>query len=109
MAKEWAKPFYASTAWKKCRLSYINSVNGLCERCLSKYNKITPGYICHHKILLTPININNPEVTLNHEHLEYVCKPCHDDEHGIGSVGDCVRDGLKFNIYGDLVVDSNEE
>lgn len=49
---------------------------GLCERC-----KIRVGYIVHHKKKLTPTNIKDPDITLNHCNLEYVCKLCHDEEH----------------------------
>lgn len=71
MAQEFAKAFYNSKAWKLCRDAYIVSVYGLCERCGK------PGYICHHKIKLTPSNINCPDITLNHKHLEYLCLDCH--------------------------------
>lgn len=80
MAKEFAKKFYNSKAWKECRKSYIaNRVSidgGLCETC-----KQNLGYIVHHKITLTPKNINKPNISLNHELLQYDCKPCHDEEH----------------------------
>ena len=102
MAKEFAKQFYNSTAWKKCRKSYISSVHGLCERCL-KEGRLVNGYIVHHKILLTPNNIGDVNITLNHKHLEYVCKECHDEEHGVGNIGRTVRKGLKFNDLGELV------
>ena len=97
MAKEWAIKFYNSTAWKECRWAYIVSVNGLCERCERA------GYIVHHKILLTPSNIDDPMITLNHLHLEYVCKTCHDDEHGVGSKGKIIKEGLIFTATGDIV------
>ena len=32
MAKDWARPFYNSKQWRKCREGYKQSVNGLCER-----------------------------------------------------------------------------
>lgn len=80
MAKDFAHRFYKSAAWQACRLGYIQSrVNvdgGLCERCHDR-----PGYIVHHKVYLTPQNITNPEISLNWENLEFVCKECHDDEH----------------------------
>ena len=102
MAKEWAKPFYKSKAWKQCRSSYIKSVDGLCERCLCK-GKIVSGYILHHKTYITPTNINDPNVTLNWDNLEYVCKRCHDNEHGVGRENKTVRDGLMFDEQGNLV------
>ena len=46
---------------------------GLCEECHEHL-----GYIVHHRIALTPDNINDATVTLNHSNLEYVCKYCHD-------------------------------
>lgn len=80
MAKEYARAFYKSKAWISCRKAYISQRTmidgGMCERCHDK-----PGYILHHKISLTPQNINNPEITLNHCNLEYVCKDCHDNIH----------------------------
>lgn len=84
MAKEFAKAFYNSKKWWKCKQSYINKRimidGGLCEECRQK-----PGYIVHHKINLTSDNISNPEISLNHKLLEYVCKDCHDlfEGHGL--------------------------
>jgi 5-methylcytosine-specific restriction endonuclease McrA len=102
MAKEWAQKFYSSKEWKECRAAYIDSVDGLCERCLEK-GKVNPGYIVHHKTYLTPENINDPEITLNFEELEYLCKQCHDEEHGVGVSGEVTRKDLKFNEFGELV------
>ncbi|MFR5307088.1 MAG: hypothetical protein ACLTGN_04215 [Clostridium sp.] len=31
---------------------------------------------------MTPDNIDDPMIALNHDLLEYVCKPCHDREEG---------------------------
>ena len=100
MSKPFAKKFYASRAWKECRESYIHKVQGLCERCL-KRGKVVPGKILHHTNYLTPENINDPQVSLNHEHLEFVCHDCHNDEHM--SLGEPVREGLMFDESGDLV------
>ena len=85
MAKEWAKAFYKTKQWIKCRNAYIAERTmidgGMCEECGKNL-----GYILHHKIVLTKENINNPDVSLNHDNLEYVCKDCHDkfDGHGVG-------------------------
>lgn len=80
MAKEFAKKFYASTAWHRARDAYIaermSIDGGMCEHCHKR-----PGYIVHHIIELTPDNINDPNITLNTDNFEYWCKPCHDDEH----------------------------
>ncbi len=78
--KEYARAFYKSRAWLKCRDSYIKSVGGLCERCLAD-GLIVPGYIVHHKCYLTPENINDPATTLNWDNLELLCLDCHNKEH----------------------------
>jgi len=100
MAKEWAKSFYNSKAWQDCRESYIQTVDGLCERCLKK-KEYVPGYIVHHIEWLTPNNINDPMVTLNHDNLEYLCKSCHNQEHF--STQESVRDDVMFDSEGNLV------
>ncbi|SDO79636.1 HNH endonuclease [Halobacillus aidingensis] len=68
----------------------------MCERCGA------PGDIVHHKEYITPGNIHDPNITLNHENLEYLCQTCHNREHH-GSGEDTVREGLAFNGDGELV------
>lgn len=86
MAKEWSKQFYNSKAWKRCRKSYIDGRimidGGMCEECHEEL-----GFILHHKVSLTPKNIHNPEISLNHDNLQWVCKVCHDkfEGHGVGN------------------------
>ena len=76
MAKEWAKPFYNSGAWRKVRKSFIaNRVSidgGMCQHC-----KEVPGYIVDHIEELSPDNINNTKITLNWSNLQYLCLDCH--------------------------------
>lgn len=83
MSKVWAKAFYRSDAWQRCRNGYIKERiridAGMCEVCRERL-----GYIVHHKITLTPQNINNPEVSLNWDNLSYECKDCHDQHDGHG-------------------------
>ena len=75
--------FYNSQAWKRCRSAYISERRGidggLCEIC---HNNL--GFIVHHKKHITPLNINDPDVTLNKDNLMYVCHHCHDRIHGYG-------------------------
>ena len=78
--KDYARAFYKSTEWKKCRAGYVKSVGGLCERCLKRGDFI-PGVIVHHKCYLTPENILDPTVTLNYDNLELLCQDCHNKEH----------------------------
>lgn len=91
--KPWAARFYKSKAWEQCRLAFVSSKFGLCERCYR------PGNIVHHKIYLTPYNINDPEITLGWDNLELLCQDCHNKEHG----GSSTADGLEFDDEGNLV------
>lgn len=74
--KDYAKQFYSSKAWQKTRTAYSKSKRNLCEVCLAK-GIITPAEIVHHKIELTPLNITNPNITLNWDNLQCVCRECH--------------------------------
>lgn len=78
--KEWAKRFYKGPNWKTCRAAYMTHKRGLCERCLSK-GLITPAEIVHHKIHLTPENINDESISLSWDNLEALCRNCHAEEH----------------------------
>ena len=78
--KGFAEAFYTSTAWTRCARGYRQSVGGLCERC-KEQGLITPAEEVHHKIHLTPENINRPEVALNWANLVALCKDCHMKEH----------------------------
>lgn len=78
--KEYAKGFYTGKAWRECRDAYIKSVNGLCEDCMAK-GIYTPGDIVHHKIHITPKNINDASITLNFNNLRLLCIECHNKEH----------------------------
>ena len=93
--KPYAKKFYNSAAWKRCRKAYFNMKHGLCERCSNT------GKIVHHKNYITPENINDPEITLNFKNLELLCQDCHNREHheqyGVTAYG------LMFDEYGDLI------
>ena len=78
--RDWYERFIISKTWIKCARSYKASVNGLCERCLAR-GLITPAEEVHHKVKLTPQNINRPEVSLNWANLIALCKDCHMKEH----------------------------
>jgi 5-methylcytosine-specific restriction protein A len=80
MAKDWAKPFYNSKAWELVRDCFVEerrSIDGgMCQRCGRE-----PGLIVHHKIHLTPNNVNDSEISLNQTNFEYICQDCHNREH----------------------------
>ena len=79
-ARAWAKAFYVSPQWIKCRTAYAKSKGNLCERCAER-GLIAPGEEVHHRIRLTPKNVYDPAVALNWENLELLCKRCHLEEH----------------------------
>ena len=80
MAKEYARKFYSSKAWQDCRNEYAKRRHHLCEDCLRR-GIYRPGEIVHHKIELDPVNIEKPEVALNFENLELLCRECHARRH----------------------------
>ena len=94
MAKDFAKAFYNSVQWERCRAAYIEQVHGLCEICGR------PGLIVHHRVHLNPSNIDNPAVTLSFGNLMYLCQDCHNAVHGGQQA---VREGCYFTADGDLV------
>ena len=98
MAREFAKKFYRSKNWKQCRESYITSVNMLCEKCWESHI-VRKGYIVHHKIPLTPKNINDVSITLSHSNLQFLCLDCHNRVHGDQGI---TVEGLEFDENGNL-------
>lgn len=90
-----AKKFYNSKAWRDCRESYIYTVHGLCEHCDG------PGYIVDHIKEIDINNINNPEITLNHENLQYLCTPCHNKK--TFRKHESIREGFGFDEEGNLI------
>lgn len=73
----------------------------MCERCLRR-GILTHGEIVHHKIELTPENIDDPGITLNWDNLELLCRFCHAEVHdqrkncrrfSIGPNGEVIIDG----------------
>ena len=95
--QDFAAQLYNSTAWKRCRREYAKSKANLCEVCLSK-GLYKGGEIVHHKIILTPENINDPNVTLNWNNLQLVCRDCHATLH------DAKKRRYKFDETGRLTV-----
>lgn len=106
MAKEWARRFYSSSAWLKCRDSFISGRRavdgGLCQDCHERL-----GEIAHHwPVPLTAQNISRPEVSLNHQNLRWVCKACHDLYPGHG-VAKPLTALVTFDANGDVVPPSD--
>ena len=106
MAKDYAKAFYKTKAWKNCRAGYISSVGGLCERCY-RNGLIVPGDIVHHKIHLTPENIKDPTVALNWKNLECLCRLCHNDEHKgdfLDGRTDLIQKRYRIDEFGRVII-----
>ena len=88
MAKEYAKDFYNSQAWKKTRKAYYIFRRGQCERCAKEFaagkrrlEDIHAGAIVHHKEYITPENLNDPTIALSFDNLELLCDEHHNQEH----------------------------
>lgn len=76
----------------------MQSKGYLCER-HSKNGEIVVAKIAHHKIYLTPENINDPAIAYAFKNLEALCQDCHNREHH-GS-GEAPR--YTFNERGEVV------
>lgn len=90
MAQAFAKSFYKSKQWERARALKVASCKGLCERCLQR-GIISAGKVVHHKVYLTPENIQRPEISLNPAMLELLCQDCHNAEHN-------GREGIRFRV-----------
>lgn len=67
--------FYKSTVWQVAREIKIRDANGKCERCGALGEEV------HHVKRLTVHNVMDPNISLNQENLELLCKKCHNEEH----------------------------
>ena len=71
MAKEWAKSFYKSRAWRQLRAEILRRDMFTCEECGARATEV------HHEIELTPGNIDDPAIALNPKLLHSLCHDCH--------------------------------
>lgn len=78
--REFAESFYKSKRWQSNRDAYARSRGGLCESC-ARQGLVVPGSIVHHKIELSPMNIDDPAIAMAWSNLELVCRECHADRH----------------------------
>lgn len=74
------KSFYASDKWQTLRLNLINERGNRCEHCKEIIAR-SRDLIGHHKIELTPENVQDHMISLNPELIEIVCFDCHNKEH----------------------------
>jgi len=94
MAQEYAKSFYKSMAWRRCRDGFMKSKCFVCERCGGVAD------IAHHRRYITPENINNQTITLNWDNLEALCIDCHNREH---TATEATATGISFGPDGNLI------
>ena len=90
MARDFARAFYHSKAWKTAREAYMSTTvassdgricpPGMCERCFER-GRLVPAEIVHHIQHLSPENIGDPEVSLSFSNLMRVCRDCHAEIH----------------------------
>ena len=75
------KKIYATTKWRKLRLSHLMK-HPLCERC-EKAGKVVPAIDVHHIISFmtgkTPLD--KKALAFDPNNLESLCKECHQKEH----------------------------
>lgn len=70
--------FYHSKDWRD--LSYLLRLKiGKCQRCgrVADMKQLH----AHHKVLLTPANVSDVNISLNPDNIEILCSSCHDEEH----------------------------
>lgn len=75
MARSFSKSFYNSKQWKEVREYCIMRDHHACVYCGKPVDEV------HHKIVLTPSNINDINITLNPDNLVCLCHDCHMKEH----------------------------
>lgn len=80
MAREFAKAFYDSAAWRRARAKAMETSNHLCAECLRK-GLIRGADVVHHVIPITPENINDKYITLAQKNLRPLCTDCHAAAH----------------------------
>lgn len=80
MAQDYARAFYHSREWQRCRTEYIKQAHGLCEVCRDK-GLFVPGVIVHHINHISPENIHDPQVLTDFNNLQLVCRDCHAQLH----------------------------
>lgn len=96
MAREFAKKFYKSRQWQRAREYVLKRDRYLCVKCGN------PAEEVHHKEHLNESNINDPEIALNPDNLQSLCKDCHFREHA-QKRDEAVREGYMFDEDGNIV------
>lgn len=111
MARDFAKKFYHSKAWKNTRNAYMKAVvmidgkpcpPGMCESHFARNGVLKPAEIVHHKTHLSPENIMDRAISLGFDNLERLCRQCHADEHP-EIYGECHGPRVLFDENGNVM------
>lgn len=67
--------FYRSASWKHFSESIRRSRHYICNRCGQ------PANVVHHIHELNERNVSDPDIALNPENMELLCRQCHEKHH----------------------------
>lgn len=101
MAKDFSRHIYHTSEWERVRQAAWARDHGLCQECL-KRGRVTIAEIVHHKVELTPFNVNDQTVAFGVDNLECVCRDCHATLHGARQRPAPRRD-IGFDSQGNLI------
>jgi len=117
MAQDFSRQLYVSKAWRDLRFNLIVERGPVCQQC-GKVMLDISKLIAHHRIALSPANINNLDVVLNKNNIHLICFLCHNavhkrygyNQHNVYIVYGSPLSGKntlvnQLSIYGDMVLD----
>jgi thymidine kinase len=94
MARDFAKQFYRSKAWRQARALALRRDMFTCRDCGGRANEV------HHIVELQPDNIDNPAIALGLDNLMSLCTACHSAR----TAGACdLGEGYAFDADGQVV------
>ncbi len=91
IAKEYAKEFYRSHAWRTARAEALRRDTYTCHDCDGRATDV------HHIVELTPANINNRRIAFDLHNLMSLCHDCHTAR--TKGAGD-LPEGFTFDAFG---------
>ena len=94
--------FYHTKRWQKLRQRILNR-DCICQVCYT-----AKPTIAHHKVWITPENINIPELVWGEKNLISVCQSCHNLIHHGSQDHSCTIEGYEFDENGELKKISDE-
>lgn len=94
------KYFYNSSAWKNLAQKIRVRKFFICEKCGRPNSKEV-----HHKIPVTELNVNDPNITLNESNLILLCNECHNKIHNRFTKSDSParKRHIEFDASGNVI------